>query len=285
MAEIRSLCVALLRGNVTLLSGAGLSTESGLRDYRSPGRELRRTPMTATEFMGSAESRKRYWARSFAGYDALATATPNRAHIALAALHGAHGDQFRAHVTQNVDGLLQRAGAVPSTLVELHGGLSHAVCDECGALEPRSRLQGRMAALNDLAPAAFRPDGDAEVAPDAVARFILPRCSQCRSYSLSPGVVFNGGSVPREVTAAARRAVDDADVLWVIGSTCTTYSSFSLVRRAKANGASVVGVSFGPTRADDLFDFKLETLIGDTVERAVRVIHEECRSTATKLVF
>lgn len=272
-SEIRALSSALSRGKVTILSGAGLSTESGLRDYRSPGRELRRKPMTASEFASSATNRKRYWARSFSGYDSLASARPNRAHRALALLH--RNENFGQHVTQNVDGLLQLAGAPLQSLIELHGSLSHAACEKCGASEHRAHLQRRMAALNEGTAAQMRPDGDAEVHQDVVAQFVLPNCGSCRADALAPEVVFHGGCVPRNITAAARRAVDEADVVWVLGSTLTTYSAFSLVLRAKKNGAKVVAVNYGSTRADDLIDLKLETLVGDTVDRVVCELVEQ----------
>ncbi len=273
MSQVQALCAALSRGAVTVLSGAGMSTESGLRDYRSPGRVMTRTPMSVSEFAGSAAARRRYWARSYAGHELLSTAAPNRAHQALAHLHTENAPHFPAHVTQNVDGLLQRAGARPRTLVELHGTVLVVRCGVCGASEGRGRFQERLAHANGaFADAVPRPDGDAEVPEDVVRRFKVPICTQCGADSLEPAVVFHGGTVPKEVTAAARRAIDGADVVWVIGSTLTTYSAYSLVRRAKVNGVPVVAVNFGPTRADDLFDFKCETSVGDTVERVAQEI-------------
>ncbi len=276
--EIRQLVSELSRGNVLIITGAGLSTESGLRDYRSPGREMRRTPMHAQDFANNASSRRKYWARSFAGYEVMGDAAPNRAHYALAELHRHRPHQFGAHITQNVDGLLQRAGATPKTLIELHGTLAHVRCGACGATESRAAFQTRLKILNNNVAGhdvIAKPDGDAEVPPEQVARFRVPRCLACDGDTLTPGVVFHGGTVPTHVTRAARAAVDDADVVWVIGSTLTTFSSFSLVQRAKKNGAPVLGVVYGNTRADHLFDLKLPCSVGDTVESVRRVLIAE----------
>lgn len=271
---VRALTNALSQGSVAVLSGAGLSTESGLRDYRSPGRERTRTPMNAAEFAGSRSARRRYWARAYAGFVGLTAAEPNRAHHALARLH--QGPRFDAHITQNVDGLLQAAGGAPRALVELHGSIRSVECKSCGARTSRAGFQERLADANagvdPLLAKTFRPDGDAEVPRAIIDSFKVPVCDSCGADELAPAVVFHGGSVPREVTAAARAAIDAADVVWVIGSTLTPFSAFSLVRRAKVNGTPVVALNFGPTRADDqgLLDLKVEADIGGTVERVAR---------------
>ena len=276
--EIRRLVSELSRGNVLVITGAGLSTESGLRDYRSPGREMRRRPMHAQDFANNPISRQKYWARSFAGYEVLGDAAPNRAHYALADLHRYRPDQFSAHITQNVDGLLQRAGAAPKTLIELHGTLAHITCGACGAEESRAAFQKRLKVLNNHVAGRdviAKPDGDAEVPQEHVERFRVPRCLNCDEDKLAPAVVFHGGTVPKHVTLAARNAVDNAQVVFIVGSTLTTYSSFSLVQRAKKNGAVVVAVCYGKTRADHIFDLKLPCSVGDTLESVRKILVPE----------
>lgn len=231
--------------------------------------------MSASQFAGSAKARRRYWARSYFGYEHYGQAAPNRAHQALAALHNNLPSQFPTHITQNVDNLLQRAGGRPNQLIELHGTLAHVVCNECGAQEHRPLFQQRLVDANANMPklaVPIRPDGDAEVPDAAIEHFVVPSCASCGADALAPGVVFHGGSIPRNITLSAREAVDDAQVVWVIGSTLTTYSSFSLVKRAKENGSSVIAVNVGSTRADDLFDAKFPVVGGDTVQRVADVL-------------
>ena len=136
--EIRRLFSEISRGNVLMITGAELSTKSGLWDYRRPGREMRRTPMHAQDFANNPISRKKYWAHSFAGYKVFAGAVPNLAHYAQDDLYQYRPEQLSAHITQNADDLLQRAGAVPKALIELHGTMAHITCGACGAEESRA---------------------------------------------------------------------------------------------------------------------------------------------------
>lgn len=168
------------RGGVCVLSGAGLSTESGIPDYRGPSGALRaRLPMTIAEFRGSPEARQRYWARAHIGWRRIVAARPNAGHRAVAALQQA--GVLRAIITQNVDGLHQAAGA--RDVVELHGALGRVVCLECGARSTRRALDQRLRAANpDLdwdEASPGNPDGDAELAEEQVARFRLVGCECC----------------------------------------------------------------------------------------------------------
>ena len=185
------------RGGVCVLSGAGLSTESGIPDYRGPSGALRpRLPMTIAEFRGSPEARQRYWARAHIGWRRIVGARPNAGHRAVAALQQA--GVLHGIITQNVDGLHQAAGA--RDVVELHGALDRVVCLECGARSTRAALDQRLRAANsDLYwdEPASNPDGDADLAEEQVARFRLVGCESCGADLLKPDVVFFGENVPR----------------------------------------------------------------------------------------
>ena len=197
-AAIERLGELIDRGGVCVLSGAGLSTESGIPDYRGPSGALRaRLPMTIAEFRASPSARRRYWARAQVGWRRIAAARPNLGHRAVAKLQQA--GVLRGIITQNVDGLHQAAGA--RDVVELHGALDRVVCLECGAWSTREALDERLRAANpdvDLSEmAASKPDGDAELADEQVARFRLVGCECCGADLLKPDVVFFGESVPR----------------------------------------------------------------------------------------
>ena len=186
------------RGGVCVLSGAGLSTDSGIPDYRGPNGALRaRLPMTIAEFRGSPEARRRYWARAHIGWRRIAAARPNAGHRAVAALQ--QTGMLHGIITQNVDGLHQAAGA--RDVVELHGTLDHVVCLDCGARSTREAVDQRLRTANpDLGSdevAASNPDGDAELADEQVARFRVVGCECCGADLLKPDVVFFGENVPR----------------------------------------------------------------------------------------
>ena len=224
-----------------VITGAGFSTESGLCDYRSPGREMRRTPMHARDFANNSISRQNYWTRSFAGYKVLGNAAPNRGHYTLADLYRYRPDQSSAHIMQNVDGLLQRAGTSPKALIELHGTLGHINCGACGDEESSAIFQKRLRLLNNHVAGKeviAKPDGD-EVLQEHVERFRVPISLNCGEDKLAPAVVFHGGTVPKHVTLATGNALDNVQVVFIVGSTLNTHSSFSLVRRDRKNGAVV----------------------------------------------
>jgi NAD-dependent SIR2 family protein deacetylase len=231
------------------LTGAGLSTDSGIPDYRGPG-SPRRTPMTYQEFRSGPDAQRRYWARSYVGWARMAHASPNAGHRALAALERCGA--LHGLITQNVDGLHRAAGS--SAVIDLHGRIADVVCVECGRRSARVALQQRLDALNpgflEAAGGAVEaaPDGDAELA--AVDGFRLAGCSGCGGV-LKPDVVFFGENVPRERVARAYATVDAAAALLVAGSSLTVQSGLRFVRHARKAGTPVVIVNRGPTRGDE----------------------------------
>jgi NAD-dependent SIR2 family protein deacetylase len=237
-------------GNVLVLSGAGLSTESGIPDYRGPtGLARRATPMTYQTFTASQDARRRYWARSHLGWRHIGQAIPNRGHHAVAEL--GHRGLLDGIITQNVDGLHQAAGAAGVT--ELHGSLHRVVCLSCGRRTARTDLHRRLAAANpgwDAGPAApINPDGDAVLADDATASFRVVDCLACGGV-LKPDVVFFGENVPRPRVEACYGMVEQARSLVVLGSSLTVMSGFRYVRHAAKVPVPVVIVNQGVTRGD-----------------------------------
>ncbi|MEZ4440010.1 MAG: NAD-dependent protein deacetylase [Polyangiaceae bacterium] len=244
---------------LAVLTGAGCSTESGIPDYRGPETARRaRNPMPFKAFIGDPAARRRYWARSMIGFPRLAAATPNPAHQALAELE--HAGVTAGVITQNVDGLHQAAGS--RRVVELHGNLGWVRCLDCDALEARRRLQERLVALNgDFAGVgAMAPDGDADVAADT-ERFVVPSCQRCGG-DLKPAVVFFGESVPQERVTEARRLVDHAEALLVVGSSLVVFSGYRFVRQAAADEKPVFIINQGPTRGDPLAELRLDARAG-----------------------
>ncbi|CAN8076030.1 unnamed protein product [Agarophyton chilense] len=273
-AAIELLCDRLSRfRHITVLTGAGISTESGLSDYRSPGKKKPpRPPIQHQEYVSSAAVRKRYWARSFVGFPILSNARPNLAHLSLAALHDAAGSRFRWHTTQNVDGLLQAARIPSASLIELHGTIHKVVCRACGAYELRKHFQTRLLSYNkewseELGSYKYRPDGDADLDDHLIHKFHVPHCDACGEEALMPALVFHGGQVPAEVANLAAHTVEQSDALFVVGSTVTPFSAYRLVRLAKKNGAFLACVNYGATRADDIYDVKVEALVGNAMAR------------------
>jgi NAD-dependent SIR2 family protein deacetylase len=256
-------------GGVLVLSGAGLSTESGIPDYRGPSGALRRhAPMTYQAFTASPEARRRYWARSYLGWRQIADARPNDGHRAVTALQRA--GLVEAIITQNVDGLHQAAGA--RDVVELHGGLEHVVCLDCGHRESRTDIDARLRAANpgfDASARAINPDGDADVADDALESFVPVGCRVCASELVKPDVVFFGESVPRPRVDHCFALVGAASSLLVLGSSLTVMSGLRFVRRAAALGVPVAIVNQGPTRGDDLATVKVEAPLGGTLAALV----------------
>jgi NAD-dependent SIR2 family protein deacetylase len=256
------------RGGVCVLSGAGLSTESGIPDYRGPSGALRaRLPMTIAEFRGSPQARQRYWARAHIGWRRIVSARPNAGHRAVAALQQA--GVLRAIITQNVDGLHQAAGA--RDVVELHGTLDRVVCLECGARSTRQALDQRLRAANpDLGWGEVRasnPDGDAELADEQVTRFRLVGCECCGADLLKPDVVFFGENVPRSRVQRCFEHVDGSACLLVLGSSLTVMSGLRFVHRARQARIPVAIVNRGVTRGDPLADIKVDAALGEVLSR------------------
>ncbi|MFG2576988.1 NAD-dependent protein deacetylase [Streptomyces sp. NPDC048481] len=240
---------ALSGGGVLVLSGAGISTESGIPDYRGEGGSLsRHTPMTYQDFTAGAQARRRYWARSHLGWRTFGRALPNAGHLAVAAF-GRHG-LVSGVITQNVDGLHQAAGS--RDVVELHGSLARVVCLSCGATVPRADLALRLERANaGFAPVAagLNPDGDADLTDDQVRDFVVAPCEACGGI-LKPDVVFFGENVPPARVEACRALVEEATALLVLGSSLTVMSGLRFVRQAADAGKPVLIVNRDPTRGD-----------------------------------
>ncbi|MET9121178.1 NAD-dependent protein deacetylase [Streptomyces sp. NPDC004528] len=236
-------------GGVLVLSGAGISTESGIPDYRGAGGSLRRhTPMTYQDFTGGAQARRRYWARSHLGWRTFGRARPNDGHRAVAAF-GRHG-LLSGVITQNVDGLHQSAGS--EGVVELHGSLDRVVCLSCRTSSSRRALAERLETANpgfEPVAAAINPDGDADLTDAQVGDFQVVPCADCGGV-LKPDVVFFGETVPPSRVEHCRRLVREADALLVLGSSLTVMSGLRFVRQAAEAGTPVLIVNHDPTRGD-----------------------------------
>jgi NAD-dependent SIR2 family protein deacetylase len=270
-------------GNVAVLSGAGLSTESGIPDYRGPSGQARRAgqPMTYQAFTGSAEARQRYWARSHLGWRHITGATPNPGHRAVATLERA--GLVGGIITQNVDGLHQVAGA--SSVTELHGSLHRVVCQSCWERSPREELDARLRAANpgwargfpaaggaagagaSGAEPAVNPDGD--VALEETSGFVVVDCTSCGGV-LKPDVVFFGENVPRPRVASCFEVVSASSALVVLGSSLTVMSGLRYVRHAASLGIPVVIVNQGATRGDSLAVATIDAPLGATLTAVAR---------------
>ncbi|HEY4581382.1 MAG TPA: NAD-dependent protein deacetylase [Lysobacter sp.] len=252
-----------------VLTGAGTSTASGIPDYRdATGGWKRPPPVTYQAFTQDATARCRYWARSFAGWPRFDAAMPNAAHAALAAWQ--RGGRLSMLLTQNVDGLHQRAGS--TGVLDLHGRLDTVRCLHCGERTPRARLQARLADANPAwtgAIAAFAPDGDADLERSDFDDYVVPDCLRCGGM-LKPDVVFFGENVPRERVEAARGALLASDGLLVVGSSLMVYSGYRFARLAHEAGLSIATLTLGATRADDLATLALRADCSRFLPRALR---------------
>lgn len=245
------------QGSVVVLTGAGLSTSCGIPDYRDhDGLWKRSRPIDHKDFLGSESTRRRYWARSFLGWPTVGQASPGRGHRALAQLE--NRQRIALLITQNVDGLHQKAGS--RAVLELHGGLARVLCLACRQTWPRAAVQDWMSAANPGvagAAASIAPDGDADMAAGLHADFCIPACPDCGGM-LKPDVVFFGDSVPRERVSAAMAAIDAARGLLVVGSSLMVYSGFRFVEHAHQRGKPVMAINLGRTRADHLLAAKVQ---------------------------
>jgi NAD-dependent SIR2 family protein deacetylase len=268
----RSFCVIadlVAGGGAAVLSGAGLSTESGIPDYRGPtGLARQAVPMTYQAFTGGEEARRRYWARSHLGWRHIAHAQPNAGHHAVASLERA--GLLAGIITQNVDGLHQAAGAAAVT--DLHGSLHQVICLSCGARSSRVSLDARLrdanpgwaAAAEAVNPAAVNPDGDAVVSAAAISSFAVAGCLDCGGM-LKPDVVFFGENVPPARVAACYTLVERARSLIVLGSSLTVMSGLRYVRHAAKLGLPVAIVNQGATRGDSYAAVTLDAPLGQTL--------------------
>ncbi|KZV15409.1 hypothetical protein F511_16198 [Dorcoceras hygrometricum] len=240
-----------------VLTGAGCSTASGIPDYRDRDGQWKRTPpVTYAAFMYEPATRHRYWARSMVGWRRFGQARPNATHHALAALE--RQGKVELLVTQNVDGLHQRAGN--ARVVDLHGRLDTVRCMACDWRGARHDFQRALVERNPVwaqLDAADAPDGDADLEHQDFASFEVPPCPRCGGI-VKPDVVFFGENVPRERVAAAMAACRDADAMLVVGSSLMVYSGYRFAHAAAQAGKPVAAVTLGRTRADPLLALKVD---------------------------
>ena len=267
--ETYAALVQLVRGgDLTVLTGAGLSTESGIPDYRGPEGIRRVTPMTYDEFVASSSARQRYWARSFMGWGRFKAAAPNAGHRAVAELE--RRGLTRGVITQNVDELHQKAGA--HDVLELHGTLDRVRCLTCGETYRRDDVQAWLDEANpdfEVAVGQLRPHGDVDIPDAAIERFRAPRCLVCGHDTLKPDVVFFGESVPKPLVEQCFALVESSAALLVLGSSLAVMSGYRFVRRADKLGMPIAIVTRGWSRGDGEATLRLDAPLGETLTRLV----------------
>jgi NAD-dependent deacetylase sirtuin 4 len=265
-ASLGEAAVCLRGRRLVALTGAGVSTESGIPDYRSPDALARpRRPIHGPDFVRSASLRRRYWARAMAGWERFRLARPSASHIALATLEQ-RGD-VTSLITQNVDRLHHQAGS--TQVIELHGALAEVVCLGCGAIEPRDAVQARMREDNPAwpsGPTPMAPDGDADLPDDVIERFTPPACiaAGCAG-TLKPNVVFFGHNVARPIVDDAYAKIDGAEALLVAGTSLAVFSGYRFLLRAAERRIPIVIVNRGPVRGEERAAVKIEASTGSAL--------------------
>ena len=256
--HLDSLHRAMAERRFLVLTGAGISTSSGIPDYRdSEGVRRGKAPMMYQEFLATSEARRRYWARSMLGWPRVRIAQPNAAHIALATLQ--QRQRITGLITQNVDTLHDQAGS--HDVIELHGSLHRVLCLDCQQTSERDLIQHQMETENPYlagVDAVQAPDGDTLLDPAFEGRFQVPRCPHCGGQRLKPDVVFFGENVAQVTAAKAMAAVNDAEGLLVVGSSLMAYSAFRLCKAMVDQGKPVIAINLGKTRGDELLQLKIE---------------------------
>lgn len=268
-APLESLVEHLRRGNrLTVLTGAGCSTDSGIPDYRDANGDWKHArPVMFADFMANAAVRQRYWARSMLGWPRMANAEPGNAHHVLVSMQ--RDQRIHRLITQNVDGLHQKAGS--SEVIDLHGRLDEVRCQSCATITPRADWQAIIARLNPdwfdkVAAVRDAPDGDAIIENANYDDFIVADCPNCGGI-VKPEVVFFGENVPRERVADSYSAIDDSDGLLVVGSSLMVFSGFRFARRCHELGKPLFIINQGKTRADTLTDTKIDANCGAALQR------------------
>ncbi|ALC49663.1 Sirt4 [Drosophila busckii] len=259
----------LSKPNILVLTGAGISTESGIPDYRSEGVGLyartNHKPIQHMEFLKSTNVRKRYWARNFVGWPSFSSTQPNASHHALARFE--REQRVQAVVTQNVDRLHTKAGS--KNVVELHGSGYVVKCLSCEYRIDRHEFQSILSMLNPVfkdAPSMIRPDGDVEIPQDYIDNFQIPECPDCGG-NLKPEIVFFGDCVPRQRLDDIAKMVYCSDGLLVLGSSLLVFSGYRIVLQTKDLKLPVAIVNIGETRADHLTDIKISAKCGDVIPK------------------
>ncbi|CAG9559037.1 unnamed protein product [Danaus chrysippus] len=248
-----------------ILTGAGISTESGIPDYRSEEVGLyarsNHKPIQYQEFVKYPRVRQRYWARNFVGWPRFSAVKPNATHHVIRDLEKI--GKVSSVVTQNVDRLHHKAGS--ENVIELHGTGYIVKCLNCPYEIDRFKLQDILMKNNPGMKSSFdmiRPDGDVELSKEQVENFRTPLCPECEG-PLKPDIVFFGDNVPKQRVEQVRNEVSCSDAVFVLGSSLTVYSSYRIILQAKEEGKEVAILNIGPTRADDLADLKVSTKCGD----------------------
>jgi NAD-dependent SIR2 family protein deacetylase len=274
MSELEVLADFIARHpRLFVLTGAGVSTDSGIPDYRdAQGAWKRPPPVTFQDFMGSAATRQRYWARSLIGWRTIGQARPGPAHEALNTLEAA--GRVALLLTQNVDGLHQAAGS--RQVIDLHGRIDTVCCMACARRWPRADWQQTLRQANPdwavlQAPAA--PDGDADLEGVDFSAMVVPSCPHCAAEGrlgiVKPDVVFFGENAPRARVQAAFDALARSDAMLVVGSSLMVYSGLRFVQAAVAAGQPVAALNLGRTRADALLTLKVEQSVGPALQELV----------------
>lgn len=253
----------LASGGVVALTGAGISTDSGIPDYRGPtGASMRRhAPMTYREFRHEPAARHRYWARSHAGWPLMLRARPNDGHRALARLE--QRGLVSGVITQNVDGLHDAAGS--RTVIDLHGRLDRVACLDCDRVVSRAAVEEALVRVNGTwrpTPHAHNPDGDVDLTEEQIRSFRMVGCDSCGG-ALKPDVVYFGETVPRPRVEESFAWVDRARALLVLGSSLHVFSGRRFVQRAADRGIPIAIVNLGPTRADSLATIRVESPLSE----------------------
>lgn len=274
-ADIEKLAVFIQQNRrLVVLTGAGCSTESGIPDYRDNGGDWKqKQPIQYQEFVRSHQMRQRYWARSMIGWTHIARAEPNTAHWALAELEA--GGCLHQLITQNVDGLHQKAGS--RKIIDLHGRLDAVECLSCRNRFPRNVMQGDLEALNpgwrELT-SRIAPDGDMDLYGVDYGIFQIPDCRRCTGI-LKPDVVFFGEAVPGDRVETAFARLAEADALLVAGSSLMVWSGYRFVKAAVQQGLPVAAINLGRTRADAEFTFKVKGRCGDILPLVVERLRKD----------
>ncbi|MBI2732789.1 MAG: NAD-dependent protein deacetylase [Aquabacterium sp.] len=258
--DIERLAVLFERGPLAVITGAGLSTASGIPAYRDRHGDWRqRQPIQHQAFMASEVVRRRYWARSLVGWPVVSQAQPSNGHLALTRLWRA--SKLATLITQNVDGLHQKSGC--DEVIELHGGIHGVRCMACAQTYARSLVQQWLEHHNPaFEPGAAEstrsaPDGDADLEDACYADFQVPACPACTGI-LKPDVVFFGDNVPKERVTRAMGSVEQASGLLVVGSSLTVYSGYRFADLAHRLGKPLIAINQGVTRADPILNIKIE---------------------------
>ena len=248
-----------------VLTGAGISTESGIKDYRSQNVGLFATtnhrPTNYSEFLASAEVRRRYWARNTTAWPIFKSFKPNISHKYLATLE--HMGKLHWLVTQNVDNLHHKAGS--RKLTELHGTVYSVICLQCNIMWPRDEIQKQIFRINpgwSASPEGSAPDADVFVSEDAVKTFKTPDCVNCGG-NLKPDVIFFGDNIPKQRVEWISERITESDAMMIIGSSVETYSAFRHVKQAKDLGLPLLVLNIGHSRADPLADIIINARSGE----------------------